>query len=224
MNLYFLLEGRRTEFQVYPQWLKHLYPELKRVYSPAAVEDNNYFMISGMGYPSLLNFLKTSAEEVNEIGKYDYLVICVDSEEETIAHRVWEIWNYVEKNDVKLNCKLKILVQNRCIETWFLGNRDIFEKHPRSNLLKEFIKYYNVCHQDPEKMQNYNGYNTTAVFHYEYLKLLMKEKHMNYSKKNTAYVEKKKFLDDLVLRTKQHSEHLKSFSFFLDFINEIKKK
>jgi hypothetical protein len=151
MNLYFLLEGRRTEFQVYPEWLRFLLPDLRRIYRPAAAEKNNYYMISGMGYPSLLNYLKTSADEVNEIGKYDYLVICVDAEEETIAHRVWEIWNFVEKNNVKISCKLKILVQNHCIETWFLGNRHIFTRNPNSKILSEYIKYYNVEHQDPEK-------------------------------------------------------------------------
>lgn len=224
MNLYFLLEGKRTEFQVYPAWLKHLVPKLSRVYNPADVDKNNYFMLSGMGYPSLLNFLETSAKEVNEIGKYDYLVICVDAEEESVPHRVWEIWNFTERNKVKLNCKLKIIVQNRCIETWFLGNRDIFEKKPKNKLLKKFIGFYNVFYQDPEIMPKYHGFNTTAVFHYEYLKMLMKEKNMNYSKKNTRFVEQKNFLDDLILRTEINTEHLKSFQFFLEFIYEIKGK
>lgn len=224
MNLYFLLEGKRTEFQIYPEWLRHLVPELSRVYNPADAEQNNYYMISGMGYPSLLNFLQTSALEVNEIGKYDYLVICVDAEEERIPHRVWEIWNFIEKNDIKPGCKLKIIVQNRCIESWFLGNRQIFEKKPKNKFLKKFIKFYNVFYQDPEVMPKYQGFNTTAVFHYEYLKLLMKEKNLNYSKKNTKYAEQKKFLDELILRTQVNTEHLKSFRFFLDFIAEIKEK
>ena len=30
MNLYFIVEGRRTEKKVYPEWLNFLIPELKR--------------------------------------------------------------------------------------------------------------------------------------------------------------------------------------------------
>lgn len=33
MNIYFLVEGKRTERKVYPAWLAYLLPELQRVQS-----------------------------------------------------------------------------------------------------------------------------------------------------------------------------------------------
>lgn len=38
MNLYFLVEGKRTERKVYPAWLAYLLPELKQVKNYDEVE------------------------------------------------------------------------------------------------------------------------------------------------------------------------------------------
>ncbi len=84
MNLYFLVEGRRTERKVYPMWLSILKPEIKRVNYAVDAASNNYYLISGEGYPLLFNQLRNSILEVNEIGKYDYLVLCLDAEETLI--------------------------------------------------------------------------------------------------------------------------------------------
>ncbi|MCP4148643.1 MAG: hypothetical protein GY757_12930 [bacterium] len=80
MNLYFLVEGRRTEAKVYPKWLEHLLPELKRVYHCDHIAGNNYFLISGGGYPSIYHHLKNAVHDVNAISGYDYLILCLDSE------------------------------------------------------------------------------------------------------------------------------------------------
>lgn len=55
MNLYFLVEGRRTEAKVYPKWLSHLLPHFSRVERFNEVDDKNYFLISGEGNPSILD-------------------------------------------------------------------------------------------------------------------------------------------------------------------------
>jgi hypothetical protein len=47
MNLYFLVEGKRTEKKVYPAWLAHLLPELQRVQNYDQVNQNNYYLFSG---------------------------------------------------------------------------------------------------------------------------------------------------------------------------------
>ena len=54
MNLYFLVEGKRTENKVYPAWLKHLLPELQQVKNFDEVDKNNFYLFSANGYPSII--------------------------------------------------------------------------------------------------------------------------------------------------------------------------
>lgn len=65
MNLYFMVEGI-TERKVYPQWISYLLPHLSRVNQASDARENNYYLISGGGFPSILNdHLANSIEEVN---------------------------------------------------------------------------------------------------------------------------------------------------------------
>lgn len=64
MNLYFIVEGV-TESIMYPDWLSHLLPELHRVKVASKVQSNNYYLITGGGYPSIYNILDTAIEEIN---------------------------------------------------------------------------------------------------------------------------------------------------------------
>jgi len=122
MNIYFLVEGKRTEMKVYPEWLSILAPELIRVKSFDEVDKNNYYIFSGEGFPSLLhNHLINSIEDVNSTGKYDYFVICLDSDDESIENRKNQVLDFISDNQLELiNTGLKIIIQNKCIETWFL--------------------------------------------------------------------------------------------------------
>lgn len=52
MNLYFLVEGRRTEKKVYRAWIHHVFPDLHEATTIEEVESNHFFLISGDGYPS----------------------------------------------------------------------------------------------------------------------------------------------------------------------------
>ncbi len=54
MNLYFLVEGKRSERRLYPAWLATLLPEHRRVENVQDAAINNYYLISGEGYPSIL--------------------------------------------------------------------------------------------------------------------------------------------------------------------------
>jgi len=55
MNVYFLVEGRRTEKKIYPKWLSHLVPELTKVDFFEDVKEFNYKLFSGFGFPHLLH-------------------------------------------------------------------------------------------------------------------------------------------------------------------------
>src|SRR5215217_6815402 len=92
MKVYFLVEGRRTEAKVYTAWLSYLVPELTKLSFVDEVLPNSYFLISAQGYPSLVtDFLPPSIHDVNQIGGFNYLVVCLDADEDSVEDRSEEI-------------------------------------------------------------------------------------------------------------------------------------
>lgn len=225
MNLYFLVEGRRTEKKVYPKWLEFLIPKLIQVKDAFAVNDNNYYIFNGNGFPALLdNHLKNTVLDINNIGKFDYLVICLDSDDDSIQERKNYVLNFIQRENIILNnCKLEIIVQNKCIETWFLGNRKVYSNKPQSQKLKDFNKFYNVKLNDPELMDKLEEYDTSAQFHEAYLAEMLLEKNIRYTKKNPNEVTEKYYLGELIKRTEE-TKHLNSFSNFISFCARVQKE
>lgn len=227
MNIYFLVEGKRTEMKVYPKWLSFLIPELKRVRWHHEVIKNNYCIFTGDGFPSLLdNHLKNSIEDVNSSGNFNYLVICLDSDDDSIETRNKQVLDFINKEKIELypNTKLVIIVQNKCFETWFLGNTRIFKKNPTNSFLVNCIKHYNVKYEDPELMEKPDDFEqTTAIFHSTYLQEVLAERKIQYSKKNPQEVTEKYFLDELIERNKK-TNHIMSFKHFIDFCHKIKQE
>lgn len=145
---------------------------------------NNFYLISGEGYPSLLHHLKNAVEEVNEIGNYDFLIVCLDAEETSIEERKATIIDFLKRENLQLKQgKLIIIVQNPCFETWFLGNRKIFKRNPQSTVLQRLIQFYNVQTNDPELMSSRNKEQTKAQFHHDYLKEIFTERNITYTKR-----------------------------------------
>jgi len=64
MNLYFLVEGRRTERKVYRTWIQHIFPELKESDRIEDVKENNFYIISGGGYPYRTDNIGNTKEEI----------------------------------------------------------------------------------------------------------------------------------------------------------------
>lgn len=227
MNIFFLVEGKRTEMKVYPKWLAILIPKLERVQWHHEVVKNNYCIFTGDGFPSLLdNHLKNSIEDINSSGNFDYLVICLDSDDDTIAEKNQQVLNFIEEEKIELNpaTKLIIIVQNKCFETWFLGNPKIFKNNPDSSFLVDCINHYNVKNEDPELMEKPIEFEqTTAIFHSVYLQEILAERKIRYSKKNPQGVTEKYFLDELIKRTKK-TNHIKSFKNFIDFCIKINQE
>ncbi len=222
MNLYFLVEGKRTESKVYPKWMEYLLPELKRVENYRDVDNNNYYLVSGGGYPSIYNHLKNAIKEVNSIQKYDYLILCLDADESTVSERFQQINNFIEKKGLKLrNSGFKIIVQNRCLETWFLGNRVVYPRQPKRKTFREYSKFYNVSIDDPELMKLYKGFKSISFFHYSYLKEMLLERNIKYTKNMPRAVTEPPYIDQLIARV-EDTEHLQSLKDFFDFCNSIR--
>lgn len=226
MNLYFLVEGKSTERKVYPSWLSHLLPELKRVNSYDKVDKNNYFLFSADGYPSIIyEHLPNAIADTQENGNYNYLVVCLDADEVTVTERKQEIYDFLDDEKIQMgSTKFVIIVQNRCFETWFLGNRKIYSRNPHSKPLLDYTRHYDILVNCPELMGKYQNFNTHAQFHEAYLKEIFKARNIYYSKKNPGDVVQLYYLQQLIDRIKEETEHLPTFQTFIQFCKMIKPK
>ncbi len=222
MNIYFLVEGK-TERRIYPKWLSHLLPDFTRIENAYDAAKQNFYLFYGGGFPSLLyNHLKNAIEEINDIDKYNYLVICLDADEFSVEERRNEVFQFIEKQKLTLNnfTELVVIVQNRCIETWFLGNASILKTNTEKEDLKNFISFYNVAENDPEQMPSHRNFRNHASFHEAYLKEILQERNIAYSKAFPKAVDEKYYLDKLINRFST-TQHISSFGDFLDFCKKI---
>ncbi len=227
MNIYFLVEGKRTEMKVYPKWLSYLVPQLTKVQWHHQVNANNYCIFTGNGFPCLLdNHLRNSVEDINDAANFDYFVICLDADEQSTQQCKQDILDFMTKENIFLNnnVQFEIIVQNKCFETWFLGNPKIFKQNPSDDFLNECVKFYNVKSKDPELMKKISDFEgSTSDFHFKYLNLLLSERNIKYTKKNPQGVVEKYYLEDLIKRNK-NTRHIESFKTFLDFCDKINSK
>lgn len=223
MNLYIIVEGRRTEKKVYPAWLTHMIPDLKPVNWAYQVSSKNYYLFNGNGFPALLhNHLKNSIEEVNELNNFNYLVLILDVDESTIDGRIEEVNEFLRDSNLELNetTELIIIPQNRCIESWFLGNKKNFKLNPQNPELVKYVQFYNVRENDPESMGVYPNFNTHSQFHAEYCTEFLRERNIRYSKNRPNGVTDEDYLESLIERA-EHTSHLKSFKIFTDFCAKV---
>ena len=245
MNFYFVFEGK-TEPIVYKKWLSVLLPELTEVDSFDAVNQNNYYYESDMGVPSCYRVAANAIQEINDFPKYNYLVLFTDADRFTVAEKKAEADKQInlelEDKPFKTlpeNCQLEIIVQKVCIETWFLGNRKFFVRHPQDNAtLKQYVEYFDVSKgnpedlasefvQDEENTKDIFGYKTKALFHEGYLREIFKErssasnKSFSYRKSKPMEVQEEYYLKQLIARIEANSDHLLSFQEFIKFCRKI---
>ncbi|TAF53582.1 MAG: hypothetical protein EAZ61_06845 [Oscillatoriales cyanobacterium] len=227
MNVYFLVEGRSTEKKLYPSWLSTLVPELERVKFYDGACKNNYYILSANGYPRILGEgLNLALQHLSETQSYDRLVICLDSDEQSIHEReeiaMSRLLEKIETKQELRQVKFDIIVQHRCIETWLLGNRKIFNsRQPVTKPLSDYKSYYNVCDFDPELMGKFN-FKNHADFHFEYLKEIFNEKGLRYTKKYPQDTQKSHYLEQLINRVQDGEGHLNTFARFLSLCEAIK--
>lgn len=224
MNLYFLVEGE-TERKVYPQWLSHLLPGLSRVYVASEARQNNYYLISGGGYPSILdNHLKNAIEEVNECGLYDTLVLAIDADEMTTQDKMNEVNQFLTTAKISLNtqCSLQIIVQKYCVETWLMGNRKAYTRNPgKHSDFYRYTRFYDVSRLDPELMEKPQNFTaSTSKYHHAYLKKMLAEKNIGYNKASPDGIGTNTYLEQLKKRI-EDTHHLPSLDCFFTFCASI---
>ena len=227
MNLYVLVEGAKTEVNVYPAWMQLLVPKLTRVYDFRDAAMDNYYLFSGGGIPHIYSHLMHAIEDVNTLnakaGKvvYDYLLVSMDTENVDRATILNRISNDMKTNGFSLNGTQLVVCEHQvCMESWFLGNRLIFKSNPQNQQLIDCIRYYNVSVNDPELMGSNDPELNGAQYHYRYLQEMFKERHMRYSKSNTKEVEKPAYLQQLIDRYND-TGHLATFGNWYRFITSL---
>ena len=216
MNVYFLVEGK-CEFRLYPAWLSRLVPGMQRVRLSSQARADNYFIFSAQGYPSILGVhLPHAITDVNAAGVYDYLVVVIDAEERAVPDKIREVEEAARRSPVTLkSARLAAVVQNRCLETWLLGNRKMLIRNPQSNDLRAYIKHYNVANDDPEAMPCPQEFRTHAKFHLAYLKAMFEERGLSYRKNWPRPAADASYLAELIRRVEESPGHLASFARFL---------
>lgn len=217
MNIYLVVEGSSVEKTVYPEWIKLLKPELQQVNDLHQIKENNFYLVSGNGYPNYLQVIEDAIADVNSEPAFDRLVISVDSEDMTYAEKHTEIAEHVQKCSPKKDTR--IIVQDCCFETWCLGNLRNYTRAPQNSDLRDYQTFYDVSQFDPELMDSMkpNVFNK-AQFHNRYLSLLCQEKGQFYTKSNPRYVAHEKFFFH-VMRRHNTTNHLRSVADFISAFN-----
>ena len=225
MNFYIVVEGDQTEMSVYPAWLSILAPAYTRIENAWEVGENNYYIFSGGGIPSIYTHVKNAVLDINSINaksgaRYDYLLVCLDTEEESRDYILGRINDELQSSGVELqDIEMVVFEHKVCMETWFLGNQGVFKDNPQNPEYLEYIKYYNVGRDNPEEMGNMdeNRFATTARFHLRYLKRMLEERNMTYSKNNTVAVQQQVYLQQLISRFKDTGD-IATFGSWYEFV------
>lgn len=229
MNYYFLVEGEKTEMLFYPKIMEWLNPDYHEVEDISKIKHNTFCMFSGFGHPQIFvkmrNALK-DIEDVNTQSKHtkihiDILFLVIDADkystfESAVQSVNTKINNY--SDDIK-KAKVKVIpiIQQQCVESWFLGNPNIMPKK-FSGEFKKFVDYYNVSTKDPELMTSPDD-KTNGQYAFAYLKEMVKQSGLKYSKSNIDDVSSNECIKTIYDRCNR-TNHLKTFK---ELINTLRK-
>ena len=149
----------------------------------------------------------------------------LDSDEVGGDSKVKEVTEFVTENEVSFgDCEFMVVPQVVCMETWFLGNRRIFPRNPRSQECAQLIKHYNVIINDPETMEKPHGFDgTVSDFHYKYLKLVFLDRNIRYSKSHPTEVTESYYISELELRIRNDVDAMKSMRHLIHLFQTVRK-
>jgi hypothetical protein len=232
MNLYVIVEGRRTEPILYRKWIPQLLPGF---YEISRVEDaldegsgNTFYIIAGGGQPAYKNKICGAIKDCAAVNKHFHLIVCVDSEDATPEERIRENKEIIRNTLLEEKISTfpsSIIIADCCIETWLLGNTKIVKRNPERTQMRAYLEHYDVVTRDPEKMPIKPGDRTRAETHLNYLKEVFRERNMTYTKNHPGDASEAYYLKALVDRARgfrsDGSIHLKSFSTLLSLCDKL---
>lgn len=220
MNLYFLVEGDRTEKAVYRAWTRHVFPSLTEVPDIGALVSEGYVIVKTGGYPAYIGKIRPALADIAAHGAIDHAFVCVDAEEIGRPARLRELRAALAAAREALGGPalppIHLIVAECCIETWFLGHREMMHPQPQDPALVEYRAFYDVRRRDPEAMDApRERYRTKAAFHYDYLRAMLRDRSpkLHYSKARCGPVLEAEYLD--ALRERAAAGHLASLGHLL---------
>jgi hypothetical protein len=223
MNIYVVLEGEKAASKLYTSWIQSLNKALHPINYLYEFSQNNFLIIAGYGQPGFWGIVEAAVEDVNKTEVIDRLVIGVDSEDKNLEEKLVEAREHVEKNKCRVD--VRYVIQHFCLETWLLGNIQLFRKKPQEEDLKRYVAFFNIRVNDPELLTAYvnNSWNR-AQFSYEYLRAGIRDKYGNwrdewgnrafYNKHNPGLAGTEAFFYQVKKRYIE-KKHIKSFSTFI---------
>ena len=217
MNVYVVVEGRVVEKAVYQVWIPEVNNTLAPVQYLDEVVQNNFYIVSGEGYPYYFKIIDAALEDVGQGNTFDRLVICIDSEDVGLEDKRGEVTEHVTAS-AHAGIDYRVVVQHFCFEAWALGNRTIGPRHPQNPTLQRYRAFYNVATHDPEGLSSPPDEQLTrSQFAEKYLRLMLNDRNKNltYSKSNPSVVAHPKYYHQLVWRLAD-TGHIKSFQAFID--------
>ncbi len=214
MNIYLVVEGKRSEPKIYRQWIRYINPEYTIIDYFQDVKENNVYILTGGGYPSYFDRIKAGANDVSKHPLYDMLVIAIDSENMSYEEKRNEIIKETKLDSYKI--EYKIIIQHFCLETWGLGNQSIVPRSSTADQIRKYRNIFDVLTSDPELLPPLNEDVNRAQFAEKYLKALLAETSpkLRYSKRNPSALLQEDYFDKIRSRF-YDTGHIKSFEDFL---------
>jgi len=211
VNFYVVVEGR-AEKKVYNCWIPLINPGLSPLTRIERVKTDNFFLVSGGGYPAYFDVVDDAIADVNSYHDFDRLVISVDSEEMSFQEKLQELENHIQTQFCRT--EIRIVIQHFCFETWALGNRIIFRSNIQSDRLRQYRQLHDVRTLDPELLpaNPQENHLTRAQFAEKYLSLALNDRYrqLTYTKGNPRPLLHPNYLQQLRLRLEQ-TGHIASF-------------
>lgn len=224
MKFYMLVEGKSTEVKVYPKIIEYYRPEMQQVFDLSELKENRYFIYSGMGIPSLYDKIWPTVEDIRMFNasheqKIDFLLISLDADVRGSVEATYEkIVRELQKANAD-EIDWRIIIQNKCIESWFLGNAEAFPKN-YSEEFKPYAEYFNVAEYDPEEMESPQPESmSVGTYTKKYLKKMLRETGGTYTERKVNTVTSKEYIAGMQKRI-EDTEHLNSFREFVEWLEQ----
>ncbi len=234
MNLYFLVEGV-AELKVYPIWIEYLLNgKISRSDDYTQMSPGQYYIFSGGGAGNMIhNAIGNAIEEIAFNPVFDYFVVVIDAEDDSVATRKRRVEDAISRATVELpvNCQVQILVQKVCFETWLCGHLKVIQKAkiaPKPHI-KMFVDDYDMEHNDPEDMPanpmgRLNMNFSIGKYHAIYCRHILQPSYplIQYTKGHADRIADSTYLDHLIQRLLATQTHLKSLEELILFMSTLK--
>ncbi len=231
MNIAFLVEGT-TELRLYPKWIQYFsktpLTECTTGYQDVVANQFTIFNVEGLF--NMRRGIQAAITDIRSNPVFDYLVVVVDADDNNITTSTVLIQDIISHPDtlpLPANCQLQIMVQQVCIETWFIGHSDHFlaAKFSGDRGIRQAMSEYDALHQDPELMPNQRASTVHSIgaYHADFLRKMLNGANRNwrYGKTTAHLLIDMPYLQRLEQRLIETPTHLQSFSNMILFLKSL---